>query len=625
VLTHPGWEDWRIVAPTGEASASLAEKKARARRRRRRRLRRRIFRTVRWSLLAVGIFFVAVCGWVAWDARGVQDDLQTAASAMGTLQEEVLAGDTAAVQAAVSTVQQSSGDAARVSGRPHWAIATVLPWIGPNVAAVSQVATAVDDIAQGALPDLQVAVDTLNPAALAPVGGVIDLAPLTESAPAVIAVDAVMQDALARLVDIDRGQLLPVVAEAVDQATGELESASAQTRTAARVVRLLPPMLGADGPRDYLLLVQNNAEQRATGGIPGLVLQIHVEDGRLEIVDERSALEVGSFPEPVLELSETETTLFGAQLGRYMQDVTFTPDFPRTGELASAMWLQRFGVAVDGVLSVDPVALQAMLGVTGPLMVDGVSLTETDAAATLLNGIYLDRPDPQAQDAFFAAAASEIFESVTSGAGDASAAIEVLADQAGDRRLLLWSAHPEEQAHLTGTVLAGDLIGQSGDRPVVGVFINDGSAAKIGYYLDTRVSLESLECRPDGSQTMSVHLTLSSTVSEDEIGSLPSYVTGDGDGYVEPGHQQLNVLVYAPEGGAITSFDAGDGEGVLSQVHDGLPVIARTVTIAPGESFEAEIELRSGPGGSGDTDLRVTPGPRPAALETTASSCMGGA
>ena len=625
MLTHPGWEDWRIVAPTGEASASLAEKKARARRRRRRRLRRRIFRTVRWSLLAVGIFFVAVCGWVAWDARGVQDDLQTAASAMGTLQEEVLAGDTAAVQAAVSTVQQSSGDAARVSGRPHWAIATVLPWIGPNVAAVSQVATAVDDIAQGALPDLQVAVDTLNPAALAPVGGVIDLAPLTESAPAVIAVDAVMQDALARLVDIDRGQLLPVVAEAVDQATGELESASAQTRTAARVVRLLPPMLGADGPRDYLLLVQNNAEQRATGGIPGLVLQIHVEDGRLEIVDERSALEVGSFPEPVLELSETETTLFGAQLGRYMQDVTFTPDFPRTGELASAMWLQRFGVAVDGVLSVDPVALQAMLGVTGPLMVDGVSLTETDAAATLLNGIYLDRPDPQAQDAFFAAAASEIFESVTSGAGDASAAIEVLADQAGDRRLLLWSAHPEEQAHLTGTVLAGDLIGQSGDRPVVGVFINDGSAAKIGYYLDTRVSLESLECRPDGSQTMSVHLTLSSTVSEDEIGSLPSYVTGDGDGYVEPGHQQLNVLVYAPEGGAITSFDAGDGEGVLSQVHDGLPVIARTVTIAPGESFEAEIELRSGPGGSGDTDLRVTPGPRPAALETTASSCMGGA
>ncbi len=53
-----------------------------------------------------------------------------------------------------------------------------------------------------------------------------------------------------------------------------LAKVSLTTATAARAVRLLPPMLGADGPREYLLLVQNNAEQRATGGIPGSVVQL---------------------------------------------------------------------------------------------------------------------------------------------------------------------------------------------------------------------------------------------------------------------------------------------------------------------------------------------------------------
>ena len=622
-MTHPGWEDWKIVAPTGEVPASLLEKQARSRRRRRRRIRKRIFRVVRWGLASVALLIVGVLGWVALEARGVQDDLEAAASGTASIQEDVLAGNTDGVQATITTVQQHARSAEQVTSRPHWAIASALPWIGPNIGAVRTVADAVDALAQDGLPNLQAAVDVLNPSALAPTDGAIDLTPVLESREAVIGVDAVVQESLADLQGIDRDRLLPFVAEAVDRATGEFEDASMQTRTAARVVQLLPPMLGNDGPREYLLLVQNNAEQRATGGIPGVLLQIHVEEGRLEVVDRQSGSSMGQFEEPILPLTDNEVALFGTQLGRYMQDVTFTPHFPRTGELAAAMWEERHGVAVDGVLSVDPVALQSMLAATGEITVDGVRLTSEDAAAMLLNGIYLDRPNPQEQDAFFAEAASEVFTQLTSGAGDAGAAVRTLADAAAQGRLLLWSAHPEEQQHLNGTMLAGELDGQvSGDRPVVGVFLNDGSAAKIGYYLDTTIELTANECRADGSQTLTMHVTLVSTAPSDAATTLPEYVTGENYGYVEPGQQRLNILLYAPEGGAIASIAASDGESAfLSQVHEGLPVAARSLTLDPGGTLELEVEIFSGPGSSGDPVLRTTPGARAAENTVSMTSC----
>ena len=39
-------------------------------------------------------------------------------------------------------------------------------------------------------------------------------------------------------------------------------------------------MLGGDGPRNYLLVFQNNAEIRATGGLPGSWAEVHAEDGK---------------------------------------------------------------------------------------------------------------------------------------------------------------------------------------------------------------------------------------------------------------------------------------------------------------------------------------------------------
>ena len=62
----------------------------------------------------------------------------------------------------------------------------------------------------------------------------------------------------------------------------------------------MPALLGGSGPRDYLLVFQNNAELRATGGLPGVMSLIHAENGRVDITRQASAGAMGELDEPVL-------------------------------------------------------------------------------------------------------------------------------------------------------------------------------------------------------------------------------------------------------------------------------------------------------------------------------------
>ena len=58
-----------------------------------------------------------------------------------------------------------------------------------------------------------------------------------------------------------------------------------------------------------------------------------------------------------------------------MQDVNLTPDFPTAAATAQAMWERKTGQHVDGVLSLDPVALGYILDATGPVKITSPELS----------------------------------------------------------------------------------------------------------------------------------------------------------------------------------------------------------------------------------------------------------
>ena len=237
------------------------------------------------------------------------------------------------------------------------------------------------------------------------------------------------------------------------------------------MARLLPPMLGAEGARTYLVVFQNPAELRATGGIFGSFAVITADQGKISIVDQgASSRTLGHFDPPVAQLSENQLKLYSQRMAQYPQDVNFTPDFPTAAPLFAEMYRIRTGTTVDGVLAIDPVALSYMLKGSAPIDVgDGVSVTSDNLVSILLSTAYekFDEADQSQRDAFLAAATAQVFSTMMSGNADAKAILAGLRKAAGERRVLIYSAKPEEQADMATTSIAGSLDTPTERRPSV--------------------------------------------------------------------------------------------------------------------------------------------------------------
>jgi len=605
-VTNPEWGTERSSAAVPGEGPEPLEVKPTVWRRRRSHRRRRILRRVLFAFtLLLAVATVAVV-WVGADALKARSELKAAAAQVHVLQGQVEKGDRKAAKVTLASLQAHAAVAQAKTHGPAWSAVGALPWIGPNVSAVQTVSEVIDGLAVNALPTLMDATSVVDPTTLAPVKGRVDLKPLVKAAPKVVAANTEMQTAARSLDAIDPQPLLAAVAAPLADLRTQVAKVALTTATAARAVQLLPPMLGADGPREYLLLVQNNAEQRATGGVSTLIL-LRAVDGAVKVVQTRSAGgNLANLPKPILPLTTAEQSLFSNVLGIYMADVTMTPDFPRSGQLARAIWRQQVGTDLDGVLSIDPGALANVLGATGPVkLATGQLLTSNNAAQVLMNTVYLKILSATKQDEFFAATAASVFHAVISGQGKPAAIVDALAQSAREGRLMVWSAHRDEQALLSGTVLSGELVGVQGHSPVIGVYLNDGTAAKIGYYLRTDVTATPTGCHPDGSQDVNVKVTLTNTAPANAA-DLPPYIAS---GNVIPkGQVRTNVLVYAPTGGRVDDVRASSGEqGVFSQIHNGLLVIAKTIQLKPAQRVVIDYHIVTGPGQPETPILRLTP------------------
>ncbi|PYF95940.1 Type II secretory pathway, pseudopilin PulG [Georgenia satyanarayanai] len=613
--------DSRPGARAGTASASDGGP---SRRRRQKKRRGRTVLTV--VIVAVLLGLIALLVLFALQGRTAVTEMRAAMPQVSELREQALSGQTDAADGTAAELREHTSAARDAVAGPHWAVAAKLPWVGPNVEAVRTATVVVDDLAADALPDLVAATDAVDPARLAPQDGRIDLAPFAEVAPRVVAANEAVLAGRDRLDTVDSSDLVGTLGDQIDSLKGQVGELAGLTATASRAVQLIPPMLGADEPRDYIFMVQNNAEPRSTGGLTGAFLLLRADDGAVELVEQRSAGEVGYFGDGAVELTETEIALFGTQLARYPGNVTATPDFPRSAEIIRAMWSEGVGGEVDGVLSLDPVALGGLLEATGPIgldddvlaalgvpseMFDGdAQLNADNAADIMLNGVYRYIEDTGDQDAFFEVAAAEIFSAVMDGEAAPAATVASLVQAADEGRLLVWSAHDQEQELLSGTTLSGELRGDDGHgAPVVGVYVNDLSAAKIAYYQRMEVEVEAQQCHANGNQDLTVSVTLTSDVP-DGAADLPDSLAGNGR-VVDKGDMRSNLFVYAPTGGRITDVRDPDTEavGAFPQVHDQQVVVGRRVNLSPGDSVTTQFDITTGPGFTGDAVLRMTPGP----------------
>ncbi|AEE44874.1 DUF4012 domain-containing protein [Cellulomonas fimi] len=557
--------------------------------------RRRVLRRVLLALLVVVVVLLVLAGWIAVRATQTVGALTDARDAVGDVQEALDAGDTGALRDALPRIQDAAGRAHDASSDPVWRAAEHLPRAGAQLAAVATVSAALDDVATGALPATTAVTDLLGDGeGLRGPDGRVDLEPLVTAAPDLVAASVVARRAASDVAGIDTDGLVGPLVGPVEQARDGLDEVASALETGAQVATLLPPMLGSEGPRTYLVAALNSAELRTAGGIVGSLAVVRADGGALSLVDQRSTDELRGIPEPVLPLTAEEVAVHGTGLGRFVQNAVMTPDFPRSAELLAARWQADVGGTVDGVVATDPVAVAALLEQVGPVDApDGTTLDAETLLATLLHDAYLRYPDLEAADRFFADVAAAVFGALASGDGDVRALVEAGAQAADEGRVRVWSAHPQEQERIAATTLgAAFLSGPFEDA--AGVFLNDGTAGKLDYYLRPTLTVEELRCSgPDPTATVRLDLAFDPPA---DVTSYPLNVTGT-SGAVPVGSLATSIALYGPQGAPPQGLrtDAGVVGGTAETVA-GRPVTVVGSRLDPGgrATYRFEVPVRDG-------------------------------
>ncbi|NYG54787.1 DUF4012 domain-containing protein [Nocardioides perillae] len=576
----------------------------------------------RHVVTAVLVLLLAAGAWVGWTLLQVKSDLADAATAAAGLQDSLEAGDQEAAQQRLAEVRDAAADARDRTDGPTFAVLGVVPVLGDDADGVATVSRVLDDLAGDGLTPLVTATEELDAGSFTPRDGRVPVQQVAELQTPLASASAAFAAAGEGLAGLRTSGYVDPLRTPVEDLRRQVDRGARVLRSAETAAAVLPSMLGADGSRRYLLLFQNNAEVRATGGLPGALAELRTEDGRLALGRQATAGSFGFRREPILPLTEAEVALFDVKLGQYFADANFTPDFPRTAELAAAWWRERFGTQVDGVLSVDPIALSYLLEATGPVEVGGRTITSANAREEILNRPYLELT-PEAQDVFFAEVARTVFRAVTDGAGDPRQTLAALARGAEERRLLVHSFIATEQQRIDGTAVSGALVDETPEQPQIGVYLDDGTGSKMSYYLEYDVRVEAEWCS-DGVQQFVGRMDIASVAPADAA-TLPPSITGGGASGTTPGEQLVTATLYAPRNGQIGELEI-DGqplEGPAPVEHEGRPAQIAVFALSPGESETLTWKVRTGPDQPGAARLDVTPPSQPGTESGRIASACG--
>jgi len=131
-------------------------------------------------------------------------------------------------------------------------------------------------------------------------------------------------------------------------------------------LRLLPHLLGADGPKRFLLLAQNSDEIRATGGFISAVGILQVEKGQIKSLtlgDSYTIMDLTK-PHPIPPIA-LETHMLAQIL--LLRDANWWADFPTSAQKAWELYEQDTGNKAAGVIAFDTPALQMLVDAAEPV------------------------------------------------------------------------------------------------------------------------------------------------------------------------------------------------------------------------------------------------------------------
>ncbi|MET0663241.1 MAG: DUF4012 domain-containing protein [Ilumatobacteraceae bacterium] len=580
-------------------------------------LRRRSRRTVQVVLLGLAgagvVAVVAVVGFAFAAGLGANDLSDGSESARAGI-EFMNDGDYRQAAEEFEKAANSFESASEALTQPWSKAAQFVPIVAQHrTAAVELAATA--GTASKAAGD---ALSVIDPDQLRLVDGQIDISAIESIEQPFLDVQAAIVELDTAVDDVSSPWLVAPLQDRLADLDDDIDEAKPKLDNAVQAVQVAPAMLGADGERRYLVAFTTPAETRGLGGFMSNWAELTADDGRLVITDfgltadlDQGGASTGTGrtldgPQEWLDLWGEYGFTSGPNGGTEAEpwsNVTISPHFPSTGEVIAQLLPQSGGDEIDGVFAMDPYVLEALLGLMGPITVEGsqTPLDETNVADFLLVDQY-EIDDGEGRGDLLAAVSQATAEHVLGGALPSPAVLaEGLSPLASQGRLVGWAVDDDEQALLEAIHMSGalpDLAGGDG----IAVVLNNAGDNRLDVYLQRELDYDATVDTATGEVSATATVTLTNTAPSS---GLPDSVIGNdaGDGDVDdPGTNRTLLSLYSAvpiESASVTASATTDPSRTAEPepfdlelgTEAGWLVGSGAVVIPPGESVTIVFDL----------------------------------
>ncbi len=314
---------------------------------------------------------------------------------------------------------------------------------------------------------------------------------------------------------------------------------------ALQLVKVAPSVLGSQSPKKYLIVFQNSAESRGTGGIIGAYAEIQVYRGAVTVLRQGSNVGLKSLNVIPIAMPAEFNDLWGSDPAIW-QNSNESPHFPYAAQIWSALWQKQFKEKLDGVIATDPEALSSALSAIGPVTLpSGEVIDASNVVSTTLSTAYQRfASSVTARKEYLVEVMKAVIQKLMDGHYSKLNLLRQLQTPLLDNRMLVSLADPGDQSVVAPTLVSG-VVSDAPNNEFRVVIVNT-SGNKLDYYLTKETKIQSVACNvPITRVTETITNTLTSAKG------LPDYVVGRLDlnlPHGAGGRDGFTVMIYGPTG-----------------------------------------------------------------------------
>ncbi|MBO4835933.1 MAG: DUF4012 domain-containing protein [Lachnospiraceae bacterium] len=382
-------------------------------------------------------------------------------------------------------------------------------------------------------------------------------------------------------------------------------------------IPLVRAFCGDGEDRFYLMLAQNSAEIRASGGFPGSVGTVRIQDGVLEIGDFMSVYDLIPMGQAYESgITDQEIQLFGYMYAGEAHDSNFNPHFARVAEITAISYEEGYGEKVDGVISLTPAVIQDILKFLDQSITldDGTELNGENATRIIQRDLYIIY---QGQE-WAAAVNNDYIDSLFS--ETAKQAMGVLVDNFKleklpdyvklfengfqNRTIMLWLADPFEE-RLVEKVGASGNLNKDKDNPKAGIYFSTCDPSKLGMFVEILPEMSEPTILEDGSREYQITVTFNNYLYEYLFGyNINSrFILGGYGGAI-----QSYVYFFAPAGGSVYDFETSTWDEVMMDEYENLELgYMLNLFLYPDEPVTVTYKVKTAPGVETPLQFDMTP------------------